>query len=80
MGLERVRTMRSRPEDGYVPATSNNLFLDRIPNENEREEKFNKKISDFLKASGCINEADRFSNTLYENVLFRLLEVYRKNR
>ena len=72
--------MKTRPEDGYVPATSKNLFLDRIPNENEREEKFNRKISDFLKATGFINEVDRLSDTLYENVILRILEDHGKNR
>jgi len=46
----------SQPDQQYVPATSSNLFLDREGHENEWEPEYLRKISDYYKNMGLIEE------------------------
>ena len=59
------RQKTERPEDGYDLAGSENMFLNRKPNENEREESQCKKVSGFLQSLGMLQEATKLRKEFY---------------
>ena len=64
-----------RPEDGYRPAKDSTFFLDIEPNENEREKKYNEKVSKYLKSLGMLEE---YTEVLFQRVYSRILSENKK--
>ena len=62
------RQKTERPEDGYDLAGSENMFLDRKPNENEREEQQNKKVAVYLQTLGMLQEAAKLKKEFYSDL------------
>ena len=62
------RQKTERPEDGYDLAGSENMFLDRMPNENEREEQQNKKVAVYLQTLGMLQEAAKLKKEFYSGL------------
>lgn len=62
---------RNKP---YEQATTGNLYLDRVGNQNEWEPKQLKKISDFLLGLGIIRK-EKMKNTKVENIVKEELSI-----
>ena len=64
----KVRQKLARPEDGHDLADSENMFLNRVPNENEKEIARNKKVASFLQKIGMIQEATKLPKVFYQDL------------
>jgi len=62
------RQKTDRPEDGYDLAGTENMSLDRKPNENEKEAVRCKKVANFLQSLGMLQESTKLKKEFYQEL------------